>query len=229
MVTFALQKRKYQPLPPSATIRLSSISSQDSGFTSQDALYLRPPSPSLLDFRRKNSCHETGSSGSSTGTDSGGTTPSPSYPVPPSSAISTWANWPDPPYVLKQELHGDRPHTISTAYERSHSRPPLSTDMFEPPEGHKVGRGHQTAPPTPNPYAVPCISLQGRTDGRAPNVPPPPLLGPKPRSKAVPTPTVPELARKTDGQRKTTGDCLLVVVVVVVFIVVACFARWVSV
>ena len=35
-----------------AVARLSSISSQDSGFVSQDTLHLKPPTPPL-DFRRK--------------------------------------------------------------------------------------------------------------------------------------------------------------------------------
>lgn len=35
------------------TARLTSVSSQDSGFTSQDTLFLRPATPTSLNIRRK--------------------------------------------------------------------------------------------------------------------------------------------------------------------------------
>ncbi|KFM74649.1 hypothetical protein X975_18734, partial [Stegodyphus mimosarum] len=36
--------------PPSGTFRLSSVSSQDSGFTSQDTLFTRLPTPPPLEL-----------------------------------------------------------------------------------------------------------------------------------------------------------------------------------
>ena len=66
---------------------MSSVSSQDSGFTSQDTLFLRPGSPKRL-------------------------------PSNCSTAVD----------------QGERPHTISTAYEKGHLRPQLQPYTFSPPE-----------------------------------------------------------------------------------------------
>ena len=66
---------------------MSSVSSQDSGFTSQDTLFLRPGSPKRL-------------------------------PSNCSTAVD----------------QGERPHTISTAYEKGHQRPQLQPYTFSPPE-----------------------------------------------------------------------------------------------
>ena len=92
--------------------RLSSVSSQDSGFTSQDTLFLRPASP------------KTNGSAAS-----------------------------------------ERPHTISSAYEKGpHSRPPLHPYTFSPPEStltihecgeqesenhHELGTVGHRKPPVP--------------------------------------------------------------------------------
>ena len=78
-------------------VRLSSVSSQDSGFTSQDTLFLRPGSP------RRNG---------------GGQQP------------------PQPPSIGPPPGPEDRPHTISTAYEKGglHQRPQLQPYTFSPPE-----------------------------------------------------------------------------------------------
>ena len=65
----------------------------------------------------------------------------------PSTLTGTWASW-----SASADVGGlERPHTISTAYERSHARPALTAHTFEAPATS------QTAPATPNPYAVPCI------------------------------------------------------------------------
>lgn len=69
--------------PSGNPMRLSSVSSQDSGFTSQDTLFLRPGSPKR---------------------------------------------------ILGVESNGERPHTISTAYEKGHQRPQLQPYTFSPPE-----------------------------------------------------------------------------------------------
>lgn len=95
-------------------------------------------------------------------TDSNSSTPSPShYSGPPQTSASTWSNWPDPPNQPARPgsasltLPFDRPHTISTAYER-HARPALTAQTFEPPEVSQVDRPvSATAPSTPSPYAVP--------------------------------------------------------------------------
>ena len=71
---------------PPNPLRLSSVSSQDSGFTSQDTLFLRPGSPKRL------------------------------------------------PSTTTAVDQGERPHTISTAYEKGHQRPQLQPYTFSPPE-----------------------------------------------------------------------------------------------
>ena len=75
--------------------RLSSVSSQDSGFTSQDTLFLRPASPKMA---QNGGC--------------------------------------------------ERPHTISSAYEKGHQRPPLQPYTFSPPEStltiHECGEGGES-------------------------------------------------------------------------------------
>jgi len=98
---------------PAGPMRLSSISSQDSGFTSQDTLFLRPGSP----HRSKT---PNGSDHDLSG--SGGSTPG---------GVAAWpglvAGMPGPPM-------SDRPHTISSAYEKGHQRPQLQPYTFNPPE-----------------------------------------------------------------------------------------------
>lgn len=115
---------------------------------------------SLLYLPQSSLDDSTGSGGA----DSNATTPSPSYS---SSSASTWANWPDPPGMpafptARQDNTGssgsgvggqvaERPHTISSAYEKSHhSRPSLSAQMFEPP-GYK---------------GIYCVSIVHISDGR---------------------------------------------------------------
>uniref|UniRef100_A0A0B7A4B2 IMD domain-containing protein n=1 Tax=Arion vulgaris TaxID=1028688 RepID=A0A0B7A4B2_9EUPU len=60
--------------------------------------------------------------------DSTPTTPSDNTP----SASSTWNNWPNMPG--NPRLDQSRPHTISSAYEKGHTRPALKPDIFEPPQ-----------------------------------------------------------------------------------------------
>ena len=150
-------------------------------------------------FILQNSVPENGGSGASTGTDSNASTPSSPYPAPPS-VQSTWTNWPEAPLYAKPEL--ERPHTISTAYERIHHRPALTSQTFEPPDG--ALQHSQTAPPTPSPspYARPVIS-QGRPqslrDSRYCDRPP---VGPKPRAKPVAPPMVPNFGSGTGDQSK---------------------------
>ncbi|KAG8287164.1 hypothetical protein J6590_044788 [Homalodisca vitripennis] len=88
-----------RPTPP-GTLRLSSVSSQDSGFTSQDVLYPRP--------QVSNMCEHSGGSNASTpvGTNNG------ALPNPT-------ATWPNLQETLQFEraataIMNERPHTIST-------------------------------------------------------------------------------------------------------------------
>lgn len=45
-------------------------------------------------------------------------------------AVSTW-----PPHIQDPVTSLDRPHTISTAYEKGHQRPPLTVYTFQNPDG----------------------------------------------------------------------------------------------
>ncbi|XP_070575826.1 protein MTSS 1-like isoform X2 [Ptychodera flava] len=73
--------------PPPPPMRLSSVSSQDSGFTSQDTLFLRPTTPTA----QETGFTKGGSQDSSLSDDPAGKPPeSPSlFPAPP----PTWINW----------------------------------------------------------------------------------------------------------------------------------------
>ncbi|CAH1779343.1 unnamed protein product [Owenia fusiformis] len=199
------QVNKQPPVP--GTTRLSSVSSQDSGFTSQDTLFLKPATPPPLDLMRQGSGTESGSSSSGTGTESSNaSTPCGAGPYPSSpSAASTWTNWPDPPTSKPQEQPVyDRPHTISTAYEKTHNRPALTSQTFQPPEQQQ----QEMAPPSSH------VSLRDRDPSSNPNnrgsnsslnrrqsersldrrdgrsAPP---VGPKPKGKPVAPPMVPDL------------------------------------
>jgi len=100
--------------PMVAPLRLSSISSQDSGFTSQDTLFLRPGSPGS---GRAKTPSVDGSDVDLSG--SGGSTPGAGW-------TGLVQGMPGPPMT-------DRPHTISSAYEKSHQRPLLQPYTFNPP------------------------------------------------------------------------------------------------
>lgn len=48
----------------------------------------------------------------------------------PAHAVSTW-----PPHTQDAISTVDRPHTISSTYEKGHQRPPLTVYTFQSPEG----------------------------------------------------------------------------------------------
>ena len=118
-------------------------------------------------------------------------------------------------------MNMDRPHTISSAYERTHSRPALSAHTFEPPEHLRDHPPAQTAPTSPSPYAVPCIIPPKQA--REPKIyeslknletskiydstiyDRPPSVGPKPKGKAVAPPTVPDFMNPAPDQSKKTN------------------------
>lgn len=123
-------------------------------------------------------------------------TPSESYPNTPS-ATSTWTNWPNPPNTGSKADQG-RPHTISSAYEKSHhSRPALSSQLFEPPqqgamEDSKTEDQHDaTVIKRERPHSTmsaPYSRQSASINKMQPVLPP---LGPKPKSRAVAPPKVP--------------------------------------
>ncbi|KAL4234255.1 Metastasis suppressor protein 1 [Mactra antiquata] len=188
-----LQQQQAQLL--GSGVRLTSVSSQDSGFTSQDTLFLRPTTPSSLNLKSQ-SADNASQDTDTPEVDSTPSTPSESYPNTPS-ATSTWTNWPNPPNTQSGKTELGRPHTISSAYEKSHhSRPALSSQLFEPPGqtiGEKLDDGkHDPAvikrerPHTQT--SVPYSRQSASINKMQPVLPP---LGPKPKSRAVAPPKVP--------------------------------------
>ncbi|VDI65925.1 metastasis suppressor protein 1 [Mytilus galloprovincialis] len=173
---------------PMGTIRLQSVSSQDSGFTSQDTLFQRPVTPSSLNIRHKDG-DSASIGGHSDTADSSSSTPSDNTP----SASSTWTNWPNQPITTKPDTN-IRPHTISSAYEKNHNRPALSAQLFEPPlpesaEDEEVQMRHphkkKTHSIAESPYTRPPSASINKMQ---PVLPP---LAPKPKVKAVPPPKIP--------------------------------------
>ncbi|XP_048743914.1 protein MTSS 1-like isoform X17 [Ostrea edulis] len=175
---------------PMGTARLTSVSSQDSGFTSQDTLFLRPATPTSLNIRRKDADQISTDNADA---DSQSSTPSDNTP----SASSTWTNWPNPP-SSNSKSDDNRPHTISSAYEKTHNRPALSASLFEPPSemaeeedvqirNKKKERSNSSSSAGSGHYSRP----QSATINKMQPVLPP--LAPKPKSKAVPPPKVPTI------------------------------------
>ncbi|GLV36290.1 missing-in-metastasis [Carabus blaptoides fortunei] len=119
-----------QPVARCNTLRLTSVSSRDSGFTSQDTLF--PPTPtSQHDHVQVSNMseHSNNSSNSST----------PCTPFSATTIPNTTATWPNLQETLQFEraasaIISDRPHTISSAYEKGHQRPPLTVYTFQAPE-----------------------------------------------------------------------------------------------
>ncbi|XP_018562926.1 metastasis suppressor protein 1 isoform X2 [Anoplophora glabripennis] len=111
------------------TMRVMSVSSQDSGFTSQDTLYPRPPSSFSVAQVSNMSEHSNNSSASST----------PCTPFSATTVPTTTSTWPNLQETMQFEraasaIISDRPHTISSAYEKGHQRPPLTVYTFQAPE-----------------------------------------------------------------------------------------------
>ncbi|KAG5884110.1 hypothetical protein JTB14_024149 [Gonioctena quinquepunctata] len=109
------QRSLSQPVGRSGTMRVRSVSSQDSGFTSQDTLYPRPPSSFSVAQVSNMSEHSNNSSSSST--------PCTPFPI-------TLHQQP----LLPSAIISERPHTISSAYEKGHQRPPLTVYTFQAPD-----------------------------------------------------------------------------------------------
>ena len=149
------------------------------------------------------------SSSSGGGTDSEAVTPtSPSH----LHSASTWTNWPEPPSSNDPAKTptgvppaSDRPHTISTAYEKSHARPPLTAQTFEPPE-QSVMLEQTSSDGSVSPYAVPCIvppsdKKKETIYAKMADIKPPPP-GPKMRARPVRAPVVPNFNLSQSEQSK---------------------------
>ncbi|XP_050718409.1 protein MTSS 2-like isoform X3 [Eriocheir sinensis] len=121
-----------RPRSVSQGTRLVSVSSQDSGFTSQDTLCQPAHTPALqVHTQGCHTAHAEASGLSEQSCGSEGSTPS------PATTNATWPNLTDPSLQHKPAPPlNDRPHTISSAYEKGRDRPPLTVYTFQPPEGH---------------------------------------------------------------------------------------------
>ncbi|GIX72658.1 protein MTSS 1 [Caerostris darwini] len=103
---------------------LNSVASQDSGFTSQDTLFYNNMTVAA-EYSQLSTFQESSTATFST----------PSSPVPP--VTSTWPNLQEPDSPEKESSNlltkYQRPHTISSAYEKSnHNRPALTVHTFLP-------------------------------------------------------------------------------------------------
>lgn len=159
-------------------LRLSSVSSQDSGFTSQDTLFMRPPSPRSAAERAaqvSGLCDTNG--GGLTLTACTSSTPSSPFPATPS-VTSTWPNLQDTlqfERAINSVIKNQRPHTISTAYERvgHQNRPALTAETFQPLEGDLLsGSNHSGSADT-----LTSTSGDSADDSRV--LAPPPLPPPR--------------------------------------------------
>jgi len=138
---------------------------------------------------------------------------------------NTGQGFPPVPSMLDQ-----RPHTISSAYERAaHSRPSLAADTFTPlPTATSGGPTSRSRPPSihgtlpstgppssASPYAVPCIVPKHRRDTSAGGAKVadiyarPALVGARSgsvRALPVATPTVPDFAGSLSPQAATPAS-----------------------
>lgn len=178
--------------PSSIGSRKSSMCSINS-ITSSSSGSIKSHSPSHLNHLRNSAQDADQLSTDNADADSQSSTPSDNTP----SASSTWTNWPNPPNT-NSKAEDNRPHTISSAYEKTHNRPALSASLFEPPSemaeeedvqmrNKKKERSNSSSSSGSGHYARP----QSATINKMQPVLPP--LAPKPKSKAVPPPKVPTL------------------------------------
>ncbi|XP_036362799.1 protein MTSS 1 isoform X29 [Octopus sinensis] len=196
--------------PSSLGSRKSSMCSNSSINSSSDSS-AKSYSPTHHHYRFRSPSQVSSTTDSaSTGVDNRGIDSNASTPSEnPPSTSSTWNNWPSTPHV--QNSDPPRPHTISSAYEKTHSRPALSDQVFVAPsssrdmldqivQSHDPAQTQQVSPyghiraerpksaiggATSRPTSATIIKMQ-------PVMPP---LGPKPKSKAVPPPTIPAISQ----------------------------------
>ncbi|KAK8751251.1 hypothetical protein OTU49_013672, partial [Cherax quadricarinatus] len=116
----------------SSMCSISSLNSSSSSSTHSPSHHNRTRSVSQASGLSEQSCGSEGS------------TPSPAV------SNATWPNLTDPALHHKAAPHlSDRPHTISSAYEKGRDRPPLTVYTFQPPEG-------RSGPASPQICSQPC-------------------------------------------------------------------------
>ncbi|XP_071532454.1 uncharacterized protein mim isoform X2 [Panulirus ornatus] len=116
----------------SSMCSISSLNSSSSSSTHSPSHHNRTRSVSQASGLSEQSCGSEGS------------TPS------PATSNATWPNLTDPSLHHKAAPQlSDRPHTISSAYEKGRDRPPLTVYTFQPPEG-------RSGPVSPQICSQPC-------------------------------------------------------------------------
>ncbi|XP_076470702.1 uncharacterized protein LOC143300712 isoform X3 [Babylonia areolata] len=189
--------------PPLCTDRLTSVSSQDSGFTSQDTLFLRPATPQSLNLCQASNSDRDGAD--TADCDSTPTTPSAHLATTPTPSSGSSASSNSLPSVSSPVSKRDRvrPHTISAGSEKMYSRPALKPELFEPlpekgegvegvemREGHGKGRAAGGKPRSHSSSGgAHAHGRQSATINKMQPVLPPHC--PRPKVKAVPPPALP--------------------------------------
>ncbi|XP_054278947.1 protein MTSS 1 isoform X3 [Macrosteles quadrilineatus] len=219
-VVVQLEKHTADPytLPPASEQVIADLKSTDNNWT-----FTTPPSsPSSLGSRKSSMCSISSLNSSSSGSTKSHHSPSHHYWHRSLSQVSNMAEhsegsnastpagntngalpnptatWPNLQETLQFEraataIMNDRPHTISSAYERGHQRPALTVYTFHAPEGC------QSQPSSPTPVSPP-------QSGALPPRPPIPQ-----RCSSLERPTVPAksspLAMYSQPAEQTTDCC----------------------
>lgn len=82
-----------------------------------------------------------------------------------SSVCSHWPGSPPLRISRQRDLCDERPHTISSAYERNHARSALTSNTFQPPPFHV-----NSVPTTPNPHIMCMRAVRTRPHSLIRNV-----------------------------------------------------------
>ncbi|KAL0278814.1 UNVERIFIED_CONTAM: hypothetical protein PYX00_000514 [Menopon gallinae] len=176
-------------------VRLSSVSSQDSGFRSQDALFLKY-TPGL---QVSNMSEQSDNDNSST----------PSTPhVGTDNVPAATATWPNLQETLQFEraasaIMKDRPHTISSAYERGHQRPSLTVCTFHAPEASHSQPASPVSASIPVSNSSSSASPPALSNSSTPHVSPQAIYSRPPipqRCSSLERPSVPAKASIPNGQ-----------------------------
>ncbi|KAL1482233.1 hypothetical protein MTO96_033933, partial [Rhipicephalus appendiculatus] len=168
---------------PSHQLRCRTASQQP-----PDTLFLRPPSPRGTSIAAQVSGGDTGASSLP-----GCASSSPSSPFPTTPSVtSTWPNLQDSlqfERAMNSVLRCQRPHTISSAYERSghQARPLLTAETFQPLEGDLLsGSNHSGSADTltstsgDSSDGLELAAQSVPTGGARPKSPQTPTRGPRP-------------------------------------------------
>ncbi|XP_076449389.1 uncharacterized protein LOC143285839 [Babylonia areolata] len=177
---------------PLGVERLTSVSSQDSGFTSQDTLFVRPTTPLSLNLHQDTMARRD----STDAADSSSTPGSPLSDLDSTLTPSSFSTNSLPfSAATSSKLDRARPHTISAGSEKSYARLAVKPELFEPlaekseageemksqQDGMKVRSQSMSSE---SHYARPAAGINKMQPVLPPHCP-------KPKVKAVAPPTLP--------------------------------------